>query len=139
MRTERMDPGANRDFDVYALRQSRLAFGQSCKPEGWRLGTGREAIKAGWRRLAPGSSITGSMRSLPCCHRMMRKVEFESGRQDSSHSPFVVSAKSPANWPAGASSRMPCARADVKRPKPLADTKMRSPELCCLAECRAPP
>src|SRR5689334_15742709 len=98
-----MDPGANVNFDVYALRQSRFPFGQSCKPEGWRFGTGRDAIKAGWRTSEPGATMTGSMRSLPCCHRMIRKAEFESGRQDSNHSPFVVSAKSPANWPAGAS------------------------------------
>src|SRR5436305_13382197 len=134
-----MDPGANLNFDVYAFRQSRLALGQSCKPEGWRLGMGRGVIKAGWRTPVPGSEMTGSMRWLTCCHRMMRKVEIESGRQASSQSPFVVSAKSPANSPAGASSRMPCARADVNRPKPFADTKMRSPEASCFAEYRALP
>src|SRR3954447_23284988 len=129
-----MDPAANLNVDVYAFRQSRFAFGPSCKPEGWRLGTGRGAIKAGWKTLVPGSETTGSMRSLPCCHRMMRKLEFGSGRQERHQSPFVLSAKSPANSPAGASSGMPCARADVNRPKPFADTKIRSPELSCRAE-----
>src|SRR5205823_11192054 len=129
----------NLNFDVYAFTQSRLAFGQSCKPEGWRLATGRRVIKAGWTTLVPASEMTGSMRSLPFCHRMMRKLEFESGRQESSQSPVVVSAKSPANSPAGASSGMPCALDDVNRPKPFADTKMRSPEASCFAEYRALP
>ena len=84
-RAERIEPGANGYFDVYAFRQSKFAFNQSCKPDGCRLGVTRGASKTGWTTFSFGSLNADSSSTEPGVQRMSRKGDPALGAPGQQH------------------------------------------------------